>query len=110
MQQARQREPTSPGGQGVATYLVGLCLALILTAIPFGVVVNGELARTPMLLVIAVTAALQVLVHLRCFLHLSLSTAPRENLIAIAFAAILVVLMVGGSYWIMLDLDHRMMQ
>jgi len=32
----------------------------------------------------------------------------RENAVAIVFAAILIVLVVGRSYWIMLDLDYRM--
>ena len=100
---------TSEREAGLATYLVGLVLALILTAIPFAVVVTGALERTQALLVIAATAALQVLVHLRCFLHLSWTATPRANVVAIAFAAILIVLVVGGSYWIMLDLDYRMM-
>jgi cytochrome o ubiquinol oxidase operon protein cyoD len=47
-------------------------------------------------------------VHLRYFLHLDLRATPRENLLAIVFAAILIVIMVGGSFWIMLDLHHRM--
>jgi cytochrome o ubiquinol oxidase operon protein cyoD len=95
-------------GPGVGSYLVGLVLALVLTAIPFALVVDGSLERTQTLIVIAVAAVLQVLVHLRWFLHLDLTRTPRENVVAIAFAAILIVLMVGGSYWIMIDLDHRM--
>jgi cytochrome o ubiquinol oxidase operon protein cyoD len=55
-----------------------------------------------------VAAVIQVLVHLRYFLHLDLTSTPRENLLAIVFTAILIFLMVGGSFWIMLDLNHRM--
>ena len=54
-------------------------------------------------------AVLQILVHLRCFLRLSLTDTPRENLLALAFATLLVGLMVGGSLWIMFDLHQRMM-
>jgi cytochrome o ubiquinol oxidase operon protein cyoD len=50
----------------------------------------------------------QILVHLRYFLHLDLTTTPRENIVAIVFAAILIFIMVGGSLWIMLDLQQRM--
>ena len=39
---------------------------------------------------------------------MNLTSTPRENLLAIAFAAILIVIMVGGSFWIMMDLHHRM--
>jgi cytochrome o ubiquinol oxidase operon protein cyoD len=50
-----------------------------------------------------------VLVHLRYFLHLDLKRTPRENLLALAFAALLIFLMVGGTLWIMFDLHYRMM-
>jgi cytochrome o ubiquinol oxidase subunit IV len=99
---------TASCDHGVRTYLIGLALALILTAIPFALVFTAALPRGPMLALIAVAAVIQVLVHLRYFLHLDLTSTPRENLLAILFAAILIVLMVGGSFWIMLDLGHRM--
>ena len=51
---------------------------------------------------------LQILVHLRFFLHLNFTTTPRENLLAIAFTAVLLCIMVGGSLWIMIDLHTRM--
>jgi cytochrome o ubiquinol oxidase operon protein cyoD len=100
----------SPAGHapGLKSYLAGFALALILTAIPFGLVATSALPPRPMLIVIAIAAAVQVLVHLRYFLHLDLTTTPRENLLAIVFAAILILMMVGGSFWIMMDLHHRM--
>jgi cytochrome o ubiquinol oxidase operon protein cyoD len=90
-------------------YLKGFVLALLLTGIPFGLVASGLLPRFTTLVVIAVLAVVQVGVHLRYFLHIDLKTTPRENLLAIAFAAVLIFIMVGGTLWIMLDLDARMM-
>jgi cytochrome o ubiquinol oxidase operon protein cyoD len=92
----------------LGSYLTGFVLALILTAIPFALVYTSALPRLQTLIIIAVAAAIQVLVHLRYFLHLDLTTTPRENLLAIVFAAILIVIMVGGSFWIMFDLHTRM--
>ena len=46
--------------------------------------------------------------HLHFFLHINFTTTPKENLLALAFTAILLFLMVGGSFWIMLDLHLRM--
>ena len=89
-------------------YLTGFALALILTAIPFALVAFNPLPKPTMLIIIGVAAAIQVLVHLRYFLHLDLTSTPRENLVAIVFTAILIVLMVGGSFWIMFDLHSRM--
>ncbi len=99
---------TADDDVGLGSYLVGLLLALVLTAIPFALVATGTLAKGQTLIVIAAAAVLQVLVHLRCFLHIRLTSTPRENIVAIAFAAVLILIMVGGSLWIMLDLHHRM--
>ena len=89
-------------------YLIGIVLALTLTAIPFALVAMGTLPRETTLAVILVAAVIQILVHLRFFLHIGLST-PRENLIALAFAVVLIFIMVGGTLWIMFDLYNRMM-
>ena len=95
-------------GDSPRTYVTGLVLALVLTAIPFVVVATNALQRSPTLIVVGVAAILQILVHLRYFLHLDLKSTPRENLAAIAFAVILIFIMVGGSLWIMFDLNGRM--
>jgi len=90
------------------SYLTGLALALMLTAIPFTLVYFKLVAGTAMPLVIAAAAIVQIVVHLKYFLHLNLTDTPRENLLALTFAAILIFIMVGGSLWIMFDLHHRM--
>jgi cytochrome o ubiquinol oxidase operon protein cyoD len=90
-------------------YVKGFVLALVLTGVPFGLVVAGLLQPFTTLVVIAVLAVLQVVVHLRYFLHIDIKSTPRENLLALAFAAVLIFIMVGGSLWIMLDLRVRMM-
>jgi cytochrome o ubiquinol oxidase operon protein cyoD len=90
-------------------YVKGFVFALVLTGIPFGLVVAGLLPRFTTLVVIAILAVVQVAVHLRYFLHIDLKSTPRDNLLALAFAAVLIFLMVGGTLWIMLDLDARMM-
>jgi len=99
---------TAAAERRLRTYLTGFALALILTAIPFALVAFEALPRLPLLILIAVAAVVQILVHLRYFLHLNLTTTPRENIVAIVFAAILIFIMVGGSLWIMLDLQQRM--
>jgi cytochrome o ubiquinol oxidase operon protein cyoD len=98
-----------PEERSMTPYLVGLGLAVILTAIPFALVATHALPRSATLVVIAVAAGLQILVHLRFFLQIGVRSTPLENLLALAFAAVLIVLMVGGSLWIMVDLHHRMM-
>ena len=100
---------TTASEHGLKSYLTGFALALALTAISFGLVAMGLLPKVPTLIVIAVAAVIQVLVHLRYFLHLDLSTTPRETILAIVFAAVLIFIMVGGSIWIMFVLQQRLL-
>ncbi|WP_404402199.1 cytochrome o ubiquinol oxidase subunit IV [Pelagibacterium halotolerans] len=90
------------------TYLTGFVLALVLTLIPFGLVATRVLPVEQIFAVIAVAAVAQVLVHLRFFLHLDWRTTPKENLLALGFAAVLICIMIGGSLVIMFNLHYRM--
>lgn len=93
---------------GLRSYLVGFVLAVVLTAIPFYLVYTHALPPSRIMLIIAGAAVLQILVHLHFFLHINFTSTPKENLLALAFTAILIFLMVGGSFWIMFDLHYRM--
>lgn len=105
--------PQAPAGKSPdelrRSYLVGFGLALVLTAIAFAIVAFGLMPAGPALVVIAILAVIQVLVHLYFFLHLDPRTAPRENVLTLAFAVVLIFIMIGGSLWIMFDLNQRMM-
>ena len=95
--------------RSLSTYLTGFALAVVLTAIPFGLVWGGLLSGPAVYVIIAVAALLQVVVHLVFFLHMDFKSTPGENLFFLGFAAVLICIMVGGSLWIMMDLHHRMM-
>jgi len=103
------QEATSHPGPDLRAYLTGFVLAVILTAIPFALVYFQALSVGPTVAVIVVAAVIQVVVHLRFFLHIGLRTTPGENLLVMFFAILLIFIMVGGSVWIMFDLHYRMM-
>ena len=90
-------------------YVVGFVLAVLLTAVPFGLVATRVLEPAPTLVVIAVLAIAQIAVHLRYFLHVDLRPSSRPELLLLAFAALLIFIMIGGSLWIMFDLHERML-
>ena len=90
-------------------YLTGFVLALVLTIIPFGLVMLKLLPEVPALALIAALAAVQMVVHLHYFLHLNLNASERSNLLSLAFAAVIILIMVGGTVWIMFNLHYRMM-
>ena len=93
----------------VHSYLVGFGLAVVLTVIPFVITATGGLSRAWFDLAIFLAAITQILVHLRYFLHIDLRHTPRENLLALGFTGLLMVIMIGGTLWIMGNLAARMM-
>jgi cytochrome o ubiquinol oxidase subunit IV len=100
-----------PGGEvTIKTYLVGAVLALVLTAIPFGLVAARTLRPIQIVVVIGAAAITQVVVHLRYFLRIELKPSSQNKLIALCFAAVVLLILFGGTLWIMFDLDYRMMQ
>ena len=91
------------------TYLTGFILALILTAIPFAVVLNRIWSPVATIIVIVSAGVVQILVHLHYFLHLDRSSAARWNVLAILFTLLIMFIFVGGTLWIMSNLNYRMM-
>ena len=102
--------PTSPHGRDVTIkpYLVGVVLALVITGIPFGLVAARVLRPIQIFVVVGAAAIAQVVVHLRYFLHLDLKLSSQNKLIALCFAAVVLLILVGGTLWIMFDVDYRM--
>ncbi len=91
------------------SYLTGFVLSLILTAIPFVLVMHGTLSAAVTLALICSAGLVQILVHLHYFLHLDTSSAARWNVLALIFTFLIMVLFVGGTLWIMSSLNYRMM-
>jgi cytochrome o ubiquinol oxidase subunit IV len=91
------------------SYLTGFVLSLILTAIPFALVMRGALSSSAAIAGICGAGLVQILVHLHYFLHLDTSSAARWNVVALIFTLLIMVLFVGGTLWIMNSLYYRMM-
>jgi cytochrome o ubiquinol oxidase operon protein cyoD len=60
-----------------------------------------------MLAALSVLAIIQLFVQLTFFLHLDRESKPWWNNTAFAFAVIVVVILVGGSIWIMANLNYH---
>lgn len=101
--------PNVEARQELRSYVVGLGLAVLLTSAAFGLAVFKLLAGMPLLLAIGALALVQIAVQFRFFLHIDLSESKREDLHLILFTGLLILIMVGGSVWILSNLDQRMM-
>ncbi len=91
------------------SYITGFILSIILTVIPFWMVMGSDLSKATIVLGIVAFAVVQILVHLVFFLHMNTSSEERWNLMAFVYTVIVIGVLVGGSLWIMLHLQHNMM-
>lgn len=81
----------------------------VLTAIRFGAVAPGGVSTKAALWPIAGRVLVQVVAHVRWFLHIDLSRQKCEGLQLILFTALLLAITAGGTIWIMRDRHGRMM-
>lgn len=103
---------TDTYGSGHGTYksyIIGFILSIMLTIIPYSIVVNHLFTKTYIILSIVVLGVIQLLVQLVFFLHLSSESKPRWNLTAFLFTVLIVAILVIGAIWIMDNLDYNMM-
>jgi cytochrome o ubiquinol oxidase subunit IV len=96
-------------GGSLKTYASGFVLSFVLTVISFALVASGALPLSVILFGLSAAAAVQMLVHLHYFLHLDASSSARWNVLALAFTVLIMFIFVGGSIWIMFNLNYRMM-
>lgn len=94
---------------GVLVYTIGLLLAVILTAISFWVANTSLLWSPGVSLGLTALAIAQMGVHLVFFLHVTTGPNNTNNVMALAFGVLIVVLVVAGSLLIMADLNEGMM-
>jgi cytochrome o ubiquinol oxidase operon protein cyoD len=91
-------------------YVVGFVLAVILTAIPFWIVMTRAIESSGFTIVaILAFASVQIVVHMVYFLHMTPKAEGGWSLMALAFTIILVVITLSGSLWVMFHLKSNMM-
>ena len=90
-------------------YAIGFVLSVILTAIPFWLVMAKVLPPEATKFVILGFAAVQVLVHMVYFLHLNAKVEHGWTMLSTVFTIIVVVIMLAGSIWVMYHMNTNMM-
>ncbi|MFZ6743085.1 cytochrome o ubiquinol oxidase subunit IV [Undibacterium sp. JH2W] len=91
-------------------YATGFILAVILTAIPFWLVMDKVMNKSSTTgIVLLVFAAIQIVVHMVYFLHMNSKSEGGWTMLALLFTGMLVFIMMSGSLWVMYHLNHNMM-
>ena len=86
-------------------YIVGLALALILTGVSFWVASTGVLWGPGVATGLVVLAIAQIGIHLVFFLHITSGPDNTNNVLALAFGALIVFLVMIGTIWIMAHMN-----
>jgi cytochrome o ubiquinol oxidase operon protein cyoD len=91
-------------------YMTGFILSVILTAIPFWVVMDKvfDQSSTTAMVVLGL-AAVQIVVHMIYFLHMNARSEGGWNMLALIFTIVIVVITLAGSLWVMYHLNVNMM-
>ena len=88
-------------------YLIGFALAALLTCVSFFITRSTLVWQPSIPIALSVLAVAQMGVHLVFFLHITSGPDNVNNVMALAFGLLIVLLLVLGSLWIMSRGDHR---
>jgi cytochrome o ubiquinol oxidase operon protein cyoD len=92
----------------VRGYVVGLAIAVALTAASFWAVGAHEIYRQGAAVALLVLGVAQMGIHLVFFLHITTAPDNANNVLALAFGVLIVFLVVFGSLWVMGHMNHNM--
>ncbi|WP_431275659.1 cytochrome o ubiquinol oxidase subunit IV [Variovorax ureilyticus] len=91
-------------------YMTGFILSIILTAIPFWMVMGNVFEKpSTTAMVILAFAAVQIVVHMVYFLHMDSKSQHGWTMLAFIFTVVLVVITLSGSLWVMFHMNNNMM-
>jgi cytochrome o ubiquinol oxidase operon protein cyoD len=94
----------------LGSYMKGFVLSVILTAIPFAIVMAGGFeSRGLTALVIIGFAVVQILVHMVYFLHMTGNQEEGWTMMSTIFTLVVVVILLAGSIWVMYHMNTNMM-
>ena len=91
-------------------YMIGFVLSIILTAIPFWLVMTDAIAdRSTAMLILAGLAAVQIVVHMVYFLHMNGKIEGGWTLLSTIFTIVILMIALLGTLWVMFHMNAHMM-
>jgi cytochrome o ubiquinol oxidase operon protein cyoD len=91
-------------------YVTGFLLSVVLTAIPFALVMSGVISDARLTAgLITAMAMVQIVVHMIYFLHMSPKSENGWTMLALLFTVVIVVITISGSLWVMYHMNANMM-
>jgi cytochrome o ubiquinol oxidase subunit IV len=94
--------------EGLFGYLVGLALATLITVVAFFISGTSLVWGPSIPIALVVLAVGQIGVHIVFFLHITTGPDNVNNILALAFGVLIVMLLIIGSIWIMNNMNRMM--
>ena len=91
------------------TYMIGFLLSVVLTAIPFWLVMTGALPAATTGLIITAFAVVQIVVHMVFFLHMNGKAEGGWMLMSTIFTIVFLGITIAGTLWVMYHMNTNMM-
>lgn len=91
------------------TYVIGYIVSVILTLVSFTLVAQGALPVVAIVGLIVGLAVIQLVIQLVFFLHIGSGHGARWKVATFFFAVLTAGILVGGSIWIMNNLNYNML-
>ncbi|KQW57729.1 MULTISPECIES: cytochrome o ubiquinol oxidase subunit IV [unclassified Ensifer] len=92
------------------SYMIGFALSVVLTAIPFWLVIGGVFdSKLTTAVFVMGLGAIQIVVHMTFFLHMNPRSEGGWTMMALIFTLIIVGIALAGSLWVMHHLNVNMM-
>lgn len=96
------------GQKTFQSYVAGFFFSLFLTLIAFGLVLEKVLTAQYLYISLAILAIAQLMVQSYCFLRLNARPESRWTTTPFLFSLFIIAVLVGGSIWIMYNLNYNM--
>ncbi|MTV36500.1 cytochrome o ubiquinol oxidase subunit IV [Duganella radicis] len=91
-------------------YAIGFILSVILTAIPFWLVMTHQFEKSSTTAIVVLAfAAIQVVVHMVYFLHMNGKAEGGWSMLSTVFTVVLLFIVLSGSIWVMYHMNKNMM-
>ena len=91
-------------------YLIGFALSVLLTAVPFALVMSGGIVGATVAAAVCMAFAIvQIVVHMIYFLHMNAKSEGGWTMMALIFTVIVVIIALTGSLWVMYHMNANMM-
>lgn len=100
--------PSEPHHGTVTSYVIGFVLSLVFTLIPYYLIVHKTFGKNALIATVLAFGVLQMIVQVVFFLHLGREKKPHFNLFFLMSTVGIILVVVGGSLWIMSHLYHGM--